>query len=118
MHADLCCNSRSVNAAERSAASCKKINWLTENNQPSQKRGAMFRCWKDTVGVESVSWQEAAEIAIWMVATGENGVNAMQTASIQKSLNAIKHAPRIYFAPVLGVFNGIKAELKRLNSHP
>jgi hypothetical protein len=42
----------------------------------------------------------------------------MQTKSIQKFLNAIKQAPRIYFAPVLGAFNGIKAELKRLDRLP
>ncbi|WP_447650419.1 hypothetical protein [Pseudomonas abietaniphila] len=42
----------------------------------------------------------------------------MQRTFIEEFLKAAKQAPRIYFAPVLGAFNGIKAELKRLNSLP
>jgi hypothetical protein len=85
---------------------------------PSQKRGQCSEAGRHAFGVEHVSWQEATEIAICTLATVENGVNAMQRTFIEEFLKAAKQAPRIYFAPVLGAFNGIKAELKRLNSLP
>jgi len=85
---------------------------------PSQKRGQCSEAGRHAFGVERVAWQEATEIAICTLAKVENGVNAMQRTFIEEFLKAAKQAPRIYFAPVLGAFNGIKAELKRLNSLP
>jgi hypothetical protein len=85
---------------------------------PVRRGGNVPKAGRHAFDVERVSWQEATEIAICTLATGENGVNAMQRTFIEEFLKAAKQAPRIYFAPVLGAFNGIKAELKRLNSLP
>jgi hypothetical protein len=39
----------------------------------------------------------------------------MKTTFIQEFIKAAKEAPRIYFAPIVGTFKGIRAELKRLD---